>query len=736
MASNNRNRYLIDQMLTDIHLEIYQTLFRILGYKTVSDCAQLNHETLQEMGVSLTGHRKRILKKIQELEEKCGNLEYFNNEKQNTSEGILSVDEDEDGTILGEGVIGIDSELYNLPVEYRTTAAVDYGMHNKTGNGTSRILEQNRQEKSSESSGESCDETLEYTEQQDSGNFFEFRGPMIENELYKEMNIDDMKKTHMKAGPTRSFILRNRPVPDLPVSASTISYNIYTKGTTAIESYPGGTLTQSLQREQSGDENFPPISPYEETFFFRDSENTKENAGDAFLFSSNSDVSESIAFNTSKQPSSERNTDFLLQGSSEESIYSTLEDSNIRLGLKILSTEETQRRSFQDTMLQNVDLSHLQSTTQNPNSLSSQEEVSITPYACFYESYKALNKAGWLEKLSPHSSRMFQKRWIKVDGHHLSYYHNDRDMFSRGKILLSAVLKTQKLGDNKFEVVMSQKTLVFRAEKEGHRNAWIRTLQDALRNQAGMNPVLSTCDKSGYLELKGYKTKIFTVVNGRKLWLSKSKQDFNTGIAITDISMTMVTLKNTDRKTFEIITPFRNFCFTAESESEKQEWIEALQQSIAETVADYEVAEKIRFNESNRSCADCRAPNPDWASINLAVVICKDCAGQHKTLGSKMSNVHNLKLDSATWSNELVELFIVLGNEKVNSFWEANLLPENMLCVTSTINQRRLFVVQKYKEGRFKKILSPSLTSQHLNEVCFVYCSDSIRCIGNHDVSV
>uniref|UniRef100_A0A8C0E6M4 Arf-GAP domain-containing protein n=1 Tax=Bubo bubo TaxID=30461 RepID=A0A8C0E6M4_BUBBB len=31
--------------------------------------------------------------------------------------------------------------------------------------------------------------------------------------------------------------------------------------------------------------------------------------------------------------------------------------------------------------------------------------------------------------------------------------------------------------------------------------------------------------------------------------------------------------------------------------------------------------------ESNRFCADCGSPKPDWASINLCVVICKRCAG-------------------------------------------------------------------------------------------------------------
>lgn len=57
----------------------------------------------------------------------------------------------------------------------------------------------------------------------------------------------------------------------------------------------------------------------------------------------------------------------------------------------------------------------------------------------------------------------------------------------------------------------------------------------------------------------------------------------------------------------------------------------ALEDAIVETLSDYEVAEKIWSNCSNRTCADCRALNPDWASINLCVVICKNCAGTQVT---------------------------------------------------------------------------------------------------------
>lgn len=70
-----------------------------------------------------------------------------------------------------------------------------------------------------------------------------------------------------------------------------------------------------------------------------------------------------------------------------------------------------------------------------------------------------------------------------------------------------------------------------------------------------------------------------------------------------------------------------SFSFSADSDQEKDEWVEAMQQSIAEALSNSEVAEKIWSVEANQFCADCGSPKPDWASVNLCVVICKRCAG-------------------------------------------------------------------------------------------------------------
>lgn len=410
----------------------------------------------------------------------------------------------------------------------------------------------------------------------------------------------------------------------------------------------------------------------------------------------------------------------LPQDSASESEYSTVEEcfQSLRRKNSKASKSRTQKAFYLDPF--NRHSYPLSSTSENtdPSTIAN----AISPYACFYGSSAAKVKSGWLDKLSPQGKRMFQKRWVKFDGLSISYYNNDREMYSKGIIPLTAISTVRAQGDNKFEIVTTQRTFVFRVEKEEERNDWISVLLSALKSpsltsqlQAAVAP-----EKCGYLELRGYKAKIFTVLRGNSVWLCKTEQDFKSGLGITIIPMNVANVKQIDRavkQSFEIITPYRSFSFTADSEKEKQEWIEAVQQSIAETLSDYEVAEKIWFNESNRSCADCKAPDPDWASINLCVVICKKCAGQHRSLGPKDSKVRSLKMDASIWSNELIELFIVIGNKRANDFWAGNLKKDEEIQMDSPVDKRKIFITQKYKEGKFRKTFLASLTKEELNKV-------------------
>lgn len=52
----------------------------------------------------------------------------------------------------------------------------------------------------------------------------------------------------------------------------------------------------------------------------------------------------------------------------------------------------------------------------------------------------------------------------------------------------------------------------------------------------------------------------------------------------------------------------------------------------------------LRRVPGNDKCADCDAPEPDWASLNLGVLVCIECSGIHRNLGVHISKVCHLCL--------------------------------------------------------------------------------------------
>ncbi|TFK53178.1 ArfGap-domain-containing protein [Heliocybe sulcata] len=105
----------------------------------------------------------------------------------------------------------------------------------------------------------------------------------------------------------------------------------------------------------------------------------------------------------------------------------------------------------------------------------------------------------------------------------------------------------------------------------------------------------------------------------------------------------------------------------------------------------------------NDVCADCKSKNPRWASHNLGIFLCVHCAAIHRKMGTHISKVKSLTLD--TWTKEQVEHMKNTGNVKSNSVYNPdetrNPLPANMM-EAERDSEIEKYIRAKYEFQRFK----------------------------------
>ncbi|XP_068716325.1 arf-GAP with GTPase, ANK repeat and PH domain-containing protein 1-like isoform X2 [Montipora foliosa] len=224
---------------------------------------------------------------------------------------------------------------------------------------------------------------------------------------------------------------------------------------------------------------------------------------------------------------------------------------------------------------------------------------------------------------------------------------------------------------------------------------------------AAANAVVSSGSKVEQLSVNAGSTK----KKGHRRVKSGSGPKVDLDPEMTDWEFTIVSL---EAKTWQ---------FAAATQEERDIWVQLIEQQILSCLQSNESGrEKVRGNSSSSSngvdiqsirntdgnnvCVDCGAPSPDWASLNLGALMCIECSGMHRNLGSHVSRVRSLDLDD--WPSELTAVMCAIGNTLANSVWEGRMQNRTKPLPSSPREEKEKWVRAKYESKEFLQELTPS----------------------------
>ncbi|EGW09603.1 Arf-GAP with Rho-GAP domain, ANK repeat and PH domain-containing protein 2 [Cricetulus griseus] len=512
----------IRDFLMSINLEQYLVHFREFGFYTLKDCASINDSVLHQIGISPTGHRRRILKQLQMIFSKMQDIPIYANVHK-TKNGNAS------------------KEHQNLPSSSNTTC-VEFSdcisVHRPGLTPVEKVTMSTfgvgncQSPKSHDKLSLPSEEELPQNVDSSQDSLFGSANVKIDS-LITQKAVDctdgeeQTEKVNLISENSRvAFSTNPESLPSVDYPTSETHSGSGTNG--LLESSPASPFFQ-FQGEMVVNDLYVPSSPVHTPM--RSRSKLVSRPSRSFLLrhrpvpeipGSTKAISGSY-FRDRRSATTSAGKSLTLKNSKEDNSTSIFPYGETFLFQRL---ESSKKRSIKNEFWAHEDTVKEDAVT-TKNSISTKSR-----------------------------KRMFQKRWVKFDGLSISYYNNEREMYSKGIIPLTAISTVRAQGDNKFEIVTTQRTFVFRVEKEG----------------------------------------------------------------------------------------------------------------------------------------------------------------QHRSLGPKDSKVRSLKMDASIWSNELIELFIVIGNKRANDFWAGNLQKDEELHMDSPVEKRKNFITQKYKEGKFRKTLLASLTKEELNK--------------------
>ena len=240
-----------------------------------------------------------------------------------------------------------------------------------------------------------------------------------------------------------------------------------------------------------------------------------------------------------------------------------------------------------------------------------------------------------------------------------------------------------------FEVITPQYTRVYQAPSEEDMKSWIGAINNALQSAFEHRPSMSIQANSPSPSQPASSTRkdIAAVLTGKSSSFSGHRQ-----------------VSNPNRS--EASKAVSRHSTTGDKPSYKREHSQGREPEPSALL------QRIRqADEGNKVCADCGSESKvDWCSINLGVLLCIECSGIHRSLGTHISKVRSLTLDTSVFTPDIIEVLLLIGNRVSNMIWEAKLDRFLKPSSHSTREQRLHFITAKYADRTY--VQSPTGSMQ------------------------
>ena len=288
---------------------------------------------------------------------------------------------------------------------------------------------------------------------------------------------------------------------------------------------------------------------------------------------------------------------------------------------------------------------------------------------------KGINKQAW------------HKFWVVLDAGKLSEYSNWKDKLDlhRDPIdLRMASVRMARDADRRFcfEVITPQYKRVYQATSEDDMNNWISSINNALQGAVeGRSGQSMASHRSSEQSGREY---------GSMLTGKSSSQSGPHGMS-----------HKPDPGLARRITVGARPAYVRTASSNLEDNPSKL-------------LDQIRNNDQgNAYCADCGSQSKvEWVSLNLGILLCIECGGIHRSLGTHVSKIRSLTLDIYSFTNDIVELLLLIGNRVSNMIWEARLDQNQKPHPNSTRDQRLRFITAKYVERAYVMPAAPAHTPE------------------------